>query len=632
MAAMTNVRFSLTHISQIFEEHSKNWVRSFRLIWTAAPKLSGLWASLLIAQGFIPGLLVYLTKVVVDSLVVAVNSQGDWGKIRPAIFLIATIGFVMLVSDVLQSLSEIVRTAQADIIQDHIKSLVHKKSEALDMSHFESSEYHDRLEQATSDGASRPLSLLESIGSTIQTTISLAVMAGLLIQYSVWLPIVLVLTTIPAFAIILRFDREYHKWWKGTTGERRWIQYFDVMLTHSRAVAEIKAFTLSSHFQTRYQDLRKRLRTDKLDQTRRLGVAKLVTGVFSLFIMAAATVWMGWRSLYGSLTLGDLALFYQAFSRGQGLMRTLLGSVGQMIKNSLFVSVLFEFLDLESRIHDPESPVATPGNLNEGIRVSNVTFRYPGTDRFVFRDVSLFLPAGKTVAIVGENGSGKTTLLKLICRFYDPESGRIEFDGVDIRKFSINGLLSLITITFQMPLNYHATVSESIAMGDLQMSASTDEIKSAARDAGADEFISRLPDQYDTLLGKVHANGAELSGGEWQRLALARAYFRKAPIILLDEPTSFMDSWSETDWFRRFRSLAEGRTALVITHRFTIAMRADIIMVMDKGQIVEQGTHRELLELSEKYAKSWREQMRVAGESENGFGSHDHHSDKINEV
>ena len=191
---------------------------------------------------------------------VAVNSNGDWGKIRPAIFLLAVMGLVMLLSDVFQSLLEIVRTAQADIIQDHIKSWVHKKSEALDMAHFESTEYHDRLEQATSDGASRPLSLLESIGGVVQNAITLFVMAGLLIQYSVWLPFVLVIATLPAFIIVLRYDREYHRWWKGTTGERRWIQYFDTMLTHSQAVAEMKAFTPSPHFQTKYQNLRKRLR------------------------------------------------------------------------------------------------------------------------------------------------------------------------------------------------------------------------------------------------------------------------------------------------------------------------------------------------------------------------------------
>jgi ATP-binding cassette subfamily B protein len=318
--------------------------------------------------------------------------------------------------------------------------------------------------------------------------------------------------------------------------------------------------------------------------------------------------------MYGALTLGDLALFYQAFSRGQGLMRTLLSSLGQMIKNSLFVEVLFEFLDLKSGIPIVASPFTPPVRLREGIRFRNVSFRYPGTERYVFRDFSMFIPADKAVAVVGENGSGKTTLIKLICRFYDPESGTIEFDGVDIRNFVLEDLLRLITITFQIPLNYHATVRESIGMGDLDRPVDTGEIEKAAKGAGAHDFISRLPNGYDTLLGRVNVDGAELSGGEWQRLALARAYFRKAPIVLLDEPTSFMDSWAESDWFQRFRELTKNRTAVVITHRFTIAMRADIIFVMDKGETIEAGTHRQLLDLDGFYARSWKEQMLGAHE------------------
>jgi ATP-binding cassette subfamily B protein len=219
--------------------------------------------------------------------------------------------------------------------------------------------------------------------------------------------------------------------------------------------------------------------------------------------------------------------------------------------------------------------------------------------------------------MVGENGAGKTTLVKLLCRFYDPDSGSIELDGIDIRKFSVKDLRRLITITFQRGLNYHAKVGESIAMGDLASDPSISEIEEAARNAGAHEFITHLPQGYETLLGKVHANGMELSGGQWQRIAMARAYLRKSPIMLLDEPTSFLDSWSEADWFQRLRRLAKGRTALVITHRFTIAMRADIIHVMHDGQIVESGSHDKLVEQDGWYAKSWRLQMQASAMADN---------------
>ncbi len=606
------IKGKLSGLVNSIQTQITDWNRSLRLIWAASPYYTTAWAILLLFQGLIPGLLVYLTKLVVDALLVALNNRDDWSQIRPAVFLILTFASVTLLSEILQSLMEMVRAAQADIIQDYVKSLVHDKSAITDMAHFESHEYHDRLEQATSDGANRPLSLLESIGGVMQNTITLMVMAGLLIQYSVWLSVALIFSSLPTFLIVLKFDRVFHNWWKGTTPERRWIQYFDVLLTHPVTVPEMRVFRLYPYFQAKYQKLRKKLRTEKLIQMRRLGIAKLFAAVLSLIILAASLIWMGSRALYGALTLGDLALFYQAFTRGQGLMRTLLNSLGQMIKNSLFVKVLFEFLDLESGIIDPEKPEPTPVNLVEGISINNITFSYPESSRPVFSNFSMFIPAGKTVAIVGENGSGKTTLLKLICRFYDPKSGTIEFDGVDTRKFAVANLLKMITITFQQPLHFHATLSESIAMGDMAIPATPEQIELAARGAGAHEFIDRLPDKYGTLLGKVHGKGTDLSGGEWQRLALARAYFRKAPIVLLDEPTSFMDSWSEADWFQRFRSLTRGRTAVVITHRFTIAMRADIIHVMSKGEIIESGTHRELLGKDGFYAKSWKEQMQAA--------------------
>lgn len=606
---------ALTSSFQMLRKKTKNWKRSFKLIWSSSPFYTISWASLLLIQGILPGLLVYLTKLVVDSLVIALDSGGDWEKVRPAVIYIVAIASVMLLIDITKSLLEIVRVAQADIIQDHVSSLIYKKSSEVDMEHYESHEYHDRLEQATSDGANRPLSLLESLGGLIQNLITLVVMAGLLVQYSLWLPIILLISTFPAFIIILRYDREYHQWWKATTSTRRWIQYFHLMLTHRLAVPEMRVFNLSPHFQTNYQKFRKKLRTEKLEQMRRLTIAKLFTAFLSLTILGLTLIWMGWRALNGTLTLGDLALFYQAFNFGQGLMRTMLGSLGKLIKDSLFLDILFEFLDLESNIKDPKSPVKLPSKLEKGIELRNITFAYPGSESKVFKDFSLFIPANKAVAIVGENGSGKSTLLKLLCRFYDPESGTIEYDGIDIKKFSVKELLRFITITFQVPLNYQATVKESIMMGNLDASETQLHIESAARNAGAHNFISQLPNGYDTLLGKAHAAGIELSGGEWQRLALARAYYSKAPLILLDEPTSMMDSWSEGEWFQRFSSLMTNKTAIVVTHRFTIAMRADLIFVIDKGQIAESGTHDELLEIGGLYAMSWKEQIQTIKET-----------------
>jgi ATP-binding cassette subfamily B protein len=325
---------------------------------------------------------------------------------------------------------------------------------------------------------------------------------------------------------------------------------------------------------------------------------------------------MGRRALNGAATMGDLALFYQAFSRGQGVVSALLGSAGKIYTNSLFLENLFQFLRLKPNITDPQRPIQIPAVLKKGIEFRNVTFCYPGSDSPALKDFSLTLPANKIIAIVGTNGAGKTTLLKLLCRFYDPQSGSITFDGQDIRQFSTADLWRRLTVLFQQPSRYFATAGQSIAMSDLETEPSQSQIVEAARLAGADDFISRLPCGYNTELGKWVSGGVELSGGEWQRVAMARAYLRESSVILLDEPTSFLDSWNEADWFDRFRVWSAGRTSLVITHRFTIAMRADIIFVMDGGDIIEFGSHQRLIEKGGFYAQSWDAQMSAAGKDQ----------------
>jgi ATP-binding cassette subfamily B protein len=593
------------------------WEKTFRLVWTASPRYSTAWALLLAIQGLLPATIVYLTKLVVDSFVAAVKAGGAWEQTRSALIVTIIMAVVMLLSGVLQSVVEWISAAQAELIQDHVKHVTHEKSASVDMVLYDSPEYHDRLEQASSDSANRPLAFLQSTGSLLQNAITLLAMAAMLLQYSVWLPLILLISTMPALLMVLRFDRVYHKWWKATSADRRWIYYYDLMLSNGEAAPEMRMFSLSRPFQEAYRRLRHRLRSERLSQLRKQIGAKLAANIVGMVVSGAAMVWMGWRAINGVLSIGDLALFYQALNRGQGMMRSLLASIGQIYKNSLFLETLFEFLNLELVVQEPSNPLPVPKNLKHGIEFRNVTFRYPGSQKPAVENFSLFIPAGRIVMMVGENGAGKTTLVKLLCRFYDPDSGSIELDGIDIRKFSVKDLRRLITITFQRGLNYHAKVGESIAMGDLASDPSISEIEEAARNAGAHEFITHLPQGYETLLGKVHANGMELSGGQWQRIAMARAYLRKSPIMLLDEPTSFLDSWSEADWFQRLRRLAKGRTALVITHRFTIAMRADIIHVMHDGQIVESGSHDKLVEQDGWYAKSWRLQMQASAMADN---------------
>lgn len=260
---------------------------------------------------------------------------------------------------------------------------------------------------------------------------------------------------------------------------------------------------------------------------------------------------------------------------------------------------------------DPAEPAPVPEALRDGIRFRGVTFRYPSSARPALQGFDLDIPAGRVTAIVGPNGAGKSTLVKLLCRFYDPSEGTVELDGVDLRSLPLAKLRRAITVLFQEPVRYHETVAESIALGDLAAAPGRDEVVAAARAAGAEGLISRLPQGYDTPLGRWFADGQDLSMGEWQRLALARAFLRRAPLVVLDEPTSAMDSWAEADWLARFRAFAAGRTAVVITHRFTTAMHADLIYVMDAGRVVESGSHAELVARGGRYAESWQAQMRI---------------------
>ena len=586
------------------------WAATLKLIWCAAPGWTSAWAVLLVFQGMLPVALIYLTKLLVDVLTPGTGTGSvSLDGLPRSLTLVAIIGALLLLSEFLQSASEWARTAQSELIQDHIKGLVHQQAAAVDLAFYESADQQDRLYQACTEAATRPLSVLENLGGVLQNGITLLAMAAMLAPYGLWLPVVLLASTLPSFLTVVGFDRRYHDWWAGTTADRRRAQYYDALLTHKEAAAEVRLFALSRHFSDAYQALRRRLRSERLRQMRELSVAKLGAAASSLVIFGAAAAWMVWRTVQGLATLGDLVLLYQTFSRGQGIMRSLLGNFGQIITSELYIGNLFDFLNLPQRIVDPIDPTPAPASLRHGISFRNVTFRYPHSDAAVLQDFNLYIPAGRIVAIVGPNGAGKTTLFKLLCRFYDVDAGAIQLDGVDLRNIAVDDLRRQITTLFQFPVPYQATARENIALGDVQRTAHPEEIETAARNAGAHEVIERLPQGYDTLLGKWFANGVELSGGEQQRIALARAYLRQAPIILLDEPTSFIDSWAEAEWFERFRALAAGRTGIIITHRFTIAMRADSICVMEGGRIVEAGSHAELVKREGLYAQSWDVQM-----------------------
>ncbi|MCG6137986.1 MAG: ABC transporter ATP-binding protein/permease [Nostoc sp. LLA-1] len=600
---MSKLRNSLAQSSHIMQ--------TLHLIWATAPIWTVAWSFLLLLQGLLPGANVYLSKLLVDSLVVAMRAGTSEESFKIVLLPAGLMATVLLLTQLSNAALIFIRKVQSELVLDSITALVHKKSIAADLSFYELPEYHDRLHQARSNASSHSLGLLESTGSLLQNSITLLTMVAILLPYGVWLPLVLVATSIPALYMVVRFNKYYHSWWEKTTPQRRRAEYYDFLLTQVYTAAELRLFELGDYFQLSYQAIRDRLRTETIKLTGEQSYTQLAGGISALLIAGGAMVWMLWRALQGFLTLGDLALFYQAFNSGQSLMRSVLANIGQIYSNSLFLGNLFEFLQLKPQIQDPPHPLPISLPLKQGICLRQVTFRYPGSDRAILQDFNLTIPAGKIVAIVGENGTGKSTLIKLLCRFYDPESGSIELDGIDIKKFSLSELRRLLTVMFQFPATYQKTVAENIAISDVYSKPSFEEIQAAIQDAGAEEIVARLPQGYNTQLGKMFSGGTDLSGGEWQRIALARAFLRQAPILILDEPTSFMDSWAEHDWLDRFRRMAKNRSAVVITHRFTLAMRADVIHVMQAGQIVESGSHHELLTLGGLYAQSWQAQTQA---------------------
>ena len=586
----------------------------FSLIWSCNNWLAALNILLRVIRASLPLAMLYVGKLIIDEIVrISVIASGpavenpDMSIVT--IYVLIELGLAVF-SDLLGRGIALLDSLLGDLVSHEISLRLMHQSARLDLECFEDSDFYDKLERARRQASSRIL-LMSQVLAQLQDSITVFFLAAALITFNAWLLLLLAITLIPAFLGETHFNSQSYSLMYGWTQERRELDYLRFAGASDETAKEVKIFGLSDFFGSRYKKLAgEYYRANRDLSARRAAWGGLLSMVGSLGYYTAYAVII-YRTVYGELSLGDLTFLSGSFLRLRSLMEAILIRFSSIADSALYLRDLFDFLEMEPRIISIDNSLPFPVTIRKGFTFENVGFRYPQMKQWVLRDVSFTLHPGEKLALVGENGAGKTTLVKLLTRLYDPVEGRIMLDGHDLRKYNLDGLRDAVGVIFQDYVKYHLTATENIAVGLIDERNNETRIKEAARQSLADKVIENLPNGYQQMIGRWFKQGTNLSGGEWQKIAIARAYMRDAKLLILDEPTASLDARAENEVFRRFVELTFDKCAVLISHRFSTVRMADRIVVLHEGKLLEHGTHDELLALGGRYSELF--QMQAAG-------------------